>query len=270
MRQQRADDLDDMITATGTAFLGLTVNCARCHDHKFDPITQKDYYGLQAVFAGVEHADAVDRRGRRRRAAGPRRPRSPAELAAGRASSSTRSSRLARPDARRGRPADGQPPPQRRAVRPGRRPVRPLHDPRDRNHGRALHRRAGGLHRRATSPRNVALASAGGKASASSEYPGAAIHKIAHLNDGRSATAGAGSRREPGRGRVTIELAAGRRRSTASSGAATARGSTATAWPTDYYIEVRPKPGEWRVVASSVDRVPFRPDAGRGPRSPRA
>ena len=51
MRQQRADDLDDMITATGTAFLGLTVNCARCHDHKFDPITQKDYYGLQAVFA---------------------------------------------------------------------------------------------------------------------------------------------------------------------------------------------------------------------------
>ena len=52
MRQQRVDDLDDIITATGTAFLGLTVNCGRCHDHKFDPITQRDYYGLQAVFAG--------------------------------------------------------------------------------------------------------------------------------------------------------------------------------------------------------------------------
>ncbi len=57
MLQQRADDLDDMITATGTTFLGLTVQCARCHDHKFDPISQKDYYSLQAVFAGVEHAE---------------------------------------------------------------------------------------------------------------------------------------------------------------------------------------------------------------------
>src|SRR5262249_49189327 len=55
--QQRMDDLDDVVTATGATFLGLTVNCARCHDHKFDPISQKDYYALQAVFAGVQHAD---------------------------------------------------------------------------------------------------------------------------------------------------------------------------------------------------------------------
>ena len=57
MLQQRADDLDDMITATGTTFLGLTIQCARCHDHKFDPIAQKDYYGFQAIFAGVNHAE---------------------------------------------------------------------------------------------------------------------------------------------------------------------------------------------------------------------
>jgi mono/diheme cytochrome c family protein len=43
--------LTDWVDATGSAFLGLTVGCARCHDHKFDPITQRDYYGLQAVFA---------------------------------------------------------------------------------------------------------------------------------------------------------------------------------------------------------------------------
>src|SRR5262249_54766464 len=55
--QQRMDDLDDMITTVGATFLGLTTNCARCHDHKFDPITQRDYYGLQAVFAGVQHAE---------------------------------------------------------------------------------------------------------------------------------------------------------------------------------------------------------------------
>jgi len=55
--QKRADDLDDILSNTAAAFLGLTVNCARCHDHKFDPIQQADYYRLQAVFAGVEHAE---------------------------------------------------------------------------------------------------------------------------------------------------------------------------------------------------------------------
>ena len=54
---QRQDELDGMINTTGTAFLGLTLGCARCHGHKFDPVTQTDYYALQAVFAGVEHAD---------------------------------------------------------------------------------------------------------------------------------------------------------------------------------------------------------------------
>jgi hypothetical protein len=52
--QIRANTLDDVITATGSAFLGLTVHCARCHDHKFDPIPQADYYRLQAAFAGVQ------------------------------------------------------------------------------------------------------------------------------------------------------------------------------------------------------------------------
>lgn len=52
---QRQDELADMINTTGTAFLGLTLGCARCHNHKFDPITQTDYYALQAIFAGVTH-----------------------------------------------------------------------------------------------------------------------------------------------------------------------------------------------------------------------
>ena len=53
--QKRNDDLDDMLATTAATFLGLTVHCARCHDHKFDPISQEDYYRLQAVFAGVQH-----------------------------------------------------------------------------------------------------------------------------------------------------------------------------------------------------------------------
>jgi hypothetical protein len=53
----RSLDRDDMVTTTATTFLSLTVGCARCHDHKFDPIPQRDYYRLQAVFAGVERGD---------------------------------------------------------------------------------------------------------------------------------------------------------------------------------------------------------------------
>ena len=44
------DTLDEQIDATGKAFLGLTLGCSRCHDHKFDPIKQKDYYALAAIF----------------------------------------------------------------------------------------------------------------------------------------------------------------------------------------------------------------------------
>lgn len=47
------DDLDDIVATTGQVFLGLTVNCARCHDHKIDPFPQKDYYRLLAFFRGV-------------------------------------------------------------------------------------------------------------------------------------------------------------------------------------------------------------------------
>jgi cytochrome c553 len=53
----RLIDRDDMLSSTMSTFVSLTVHCARCHDHKFDPITQKDYYRLQAVFAGVDRGD---------------------------------------------------------------------------------------------------------------------------------------------------------------------------------------------------------------------
>lgn len=50
-------DRDDMVSNTLNTFCSLTVQCARCHNHKFDPITQRDYYGLQAIFAAVDRAD---------------------------------------------------------------------------------------------------------------------------------------------------------------------------------------------------------------------
>lgn len=53
--QIRADTIDEMIRSTSEAFLGLTVGCARCHDHKFDPIRQSDYYSMYSTFAAVRH-----------------------------------------------------------------------------------------------------------------------------------------------------------------------------------------------------------------------
>ncbi|CAN5257537.1 PSD1 and planctomycete cytochrome C domain-containing protein [soil metagenome] len=50
-------DRDDMLSATMSAFTSTTVHCARCHDHKFDPVSLEDYYALQAVFAGVDKID---------------------------------------------------------------------------------------------------------------------------------------------------------------------------------------------------------------------
>ena len=49
LKQAEFDDLDDLVATTGQAFLGLTLDCARCHDHKLDPIPQKDYYRFRLL-----------------------------------------------------------------------------------------------------------------------------------------------------------------------------------------------------------------------------
>lgn len=56
-RAARSLDLDDMATQVLTSTMGLTINCARCHDHKLDPISQQEYYQLRTVFAGVKRDD---------------------------------------------------------------------------------------------------------------------------------------------------------------------------------------------------------------------
>ena len=63
--QSREEQLEEMVGAVGQTFLGLTVQCARCHDHKFDPIPQTDYYRMKAVLEGVDHGLAPKKHGLR-------------------------------------------------------------------------------------------------------------------------------------------------------------------------------------------------------------
>ena len=56
-KRVRNIDRDDMVSVAMNTFTSLTAQCARCHNHKFDPISQEDYYSLQAVFAAVDRAD---------------------------------------------------------------------------------------------------------------------------------------------------------------------------------------------------------------------
>ena len=53
----REDELEDLISTVGQGILGITINCARCHAHKFDPVPLKDYYSIKAVFQGVRHGE---------------------------------------------------------------------------------------------------------------------------------------------------------------------------------------------------------------------
>ena len=53
----REEEMEDLIAVVGQTFLGLTVNCARCHSHKFDPIPQEEYYRIKSVFDGVKHGE---------------------------------------------------------------------------------------------------------------------------------------------------------------------------------------------------------------------
>lgn len=57
MRQARQDELDEVIRTVSQSLFGLTIGCARCHDHKFDPIKQRDYYSMQAIFAGLSYGN---------------------------------------------------------------------------------------------------------------------------------------------------------------------------------------------------------------------
>ncbi|MCF7763702.1 MAG: DUF1549 and DUF1553 domain-containing protein [Verrucomicrobia bacterium] len=261
--QQRADELDDMVNTTGTAFLGLTIGCARCHSHKFDPISQSEYYSMSALFSGVSHGERS-------------LPVSP-EIHAARTEMDALvvelEHRLAPYQLRAGadRSTDA-------AVGGGlREPVNArqndeVFEPLDAKFVRftVLATSSGepciDELEVWTSERNVALASVGTEVSASGNLSGFSIHKLEHVNDGRYGNSHSWISNEAGGGWVELEFAKLERIERIRWGR-DREGNYADRVATDYLIEVARKPGAWVSVASSKDREPFR-GATRGATRP--
>ncbi|MDX1931983.1 MAG: DUF1553 domain-containing protein [Capsulimonadales bacterium] len=260
-RQQRSNDLDDMVSTTGAAFLGLTIGCARCHDHKFDPIPQNDYYRLTAVFAGVRHAE---RPLTTRRLTDPeraeldrltdeiaRRNNEKAEIEATareRLEARRRTAGVTRPAVNARRNVDEFDPVPARFVRfvvlatndgaePNLDELRIYGDDAD---------------------RNLALASVGAKATASSLLPGYPIHQIPHLNDGVAGNDRSWISNERGAGWARIELPATmvvRRVVWSRDGGDNPRFDDRLA--TAYRIEVSEDGVRWTTVSTEKGRAPL-------------
>jgi mono/diheme cytochrome c family protein len=227
--QQRADELHDMIGVVGTAFLGMTVGCARCHSHKFDPISQVDYYAMKALLEGVQH--------------GERSVRGPADAADDALAAPPGSKRPAqrRPAVQTGRNIDHFEPIEARFVRFTIRATNSLEPCLDEIEVFGD-----------TDKTNHALSAT---VRASSTLPGHAIHKLEHLTDGRYGNQYSWISNEKGKGWVQLEWAKPRR-------------IDRVVWsrdrrdpplhrdriPMDYLIEVSQDGKEWKAVASAFDR----------------
>ncbi len=183
-RQQRSDDLFDMVSTTSTAFLGLTTGCARCHDHKFDPIAQRDFYRMEGIFAGVDHAERPIRLASvlpqpaelnqiRERLLVLNRQIDAAEPIAVPTNKGT--PRLHRDPLNSRRNVERLQPIEARFIRFT---VNTTND----NAQPCIDELE--IFTEKASDGNIALATAGAKATASSEFPNSSLHKILHLNDG--------------------------------------------------------------------------------------
>ena len=248
---QRQDELADIINTTGTAFLGLTLGCARCHNHKFDPITQTDYYALQAIFAGVQHAD-------RKLPLSAKTQQKIAQLDQEVASLRGQLARFIATE-----PASSQ----------GKRsPVEPLRNQEQFPATAVRWVRFTILATNQGEPcldelevfsgeQNVALASAGAKASSAGDFVHP-LHKLEHINDGRYGNERSWIAAQPQGGWVQIELPTERQVERVV-WARDRNGRFVDRLATEYRIEGSLDGKQWKLLASSLDRMPFQTEAPR-------
>lgn len=267
---QRQDELADMVSVTGMTFLGLTTGCARCHNHKFDPITQQDYYSLQAVFAGVQHGNRPLRTPEQKNheaellALQKRQSEVEAELSTLERSheplaltgSAIKSDRLRAPVNARIN-SERFTPVRARFVRftiEGTNGAEPCLD--ELEIFAATNEKNDVGEKPAAVAVNLALASAGAKLTSSGDLAGFPIHKLEHLIDGQYGNGRSWISSTAGTGWVMVELPQpawidrivwGRDR----------EGKYPDRLATNYKIEVAEKPDQWQLVAGSADRIPF-------------
>jgi len=251
---QRQDELADMVNTTGTAFMAMTLGCARCHNHKFDPIPQKDYFAMQAVFAGVNHGERPIRR-RDDPATEATLKQLQADLATHTAALDTLRQKAA------AQPSDGKTAGPRRPQVNARLNEEQFAPVTATAVKFTIDASSGGepcldeLEVYDSTGQNIALATRGTTATASGTLPGYEIHKLHHLNDGvpgnnRSWIANGltGWVRLDFPTKVTItRIVWGRDRSEQFKDRVATR----------YRIEAALEPDAWTTVASSDDRAPF-------------
>ncbi len=247
-RMQRQDELTDIINTTGTTFLGLTLGCAKCHNHKFDPIPQHDFYTVQAVFAGVQHGErplgAIDE---------PRRVAHRRELVAEIERTTRALAQLGlRPAVDPRRNAEIFEPVRTRRVRFTIRATNDGAEPcLDELVVLAEVRGNSGVR----TLENVALASAGATVSVSSVFPGSSFHKREHLNDGRFGNERSWISNERGQGWAIVEFPRDCVISRIEWGRDRA-GVYRDRLATDYLIEAQATDGRWTTIAGSAGRLP--------------
>lgn len=195
--------LTDITDTTGELFLGLSFGCARCHNHKFDPISQVDYYAMKAVFAGVQHGE------RPLTQIKPDQHREQLTRVKAELDEIERALWTFEPLARL-QPGDSMRPAVQRRTNIDRfaptraKFVRFTID--ETNGGSQPCLDEVEFFTTEAKPRNVALATHGTKVTSSSDLPGHEIHQLKHVNDGRYGNSASWISNEPGRGWVLFEL----------------------------------------------------------------
>ncbi|HEY1785272.1 MAG TPA: DUF1549 domain-containing protein, partial [Pirellulales bacterium] len=262
-RQQRHQVLDDMISTVGQGFMAMTIGCAKCHDHKFDVISQRDYYALQSMVAGVRHGEreiALEIKPEQQRE-GDELRRQLAALEGQIRGLRAQAEPLARLDVPLADPAalrssvqatgniERFPPIAARWIR-----MTILTTNNDEPCVDELEVFA------ADNGRNVALASQGATAKASSVYHngGLPIHQLAHINDGQYGNGRSWISDEMGTGWIQIELP----ESIVIDRVEWARDRNkvlSDRLPLRYRIEVAEQPDGWQAVATGDDRRAFSP-----------